>query len=99
MGIEHLTIFDFDISHKTWILLFRSLSAHPRIKLLSLRHKWTVDSTTLSAASKTKGMNAIIQMLQRNTVVHTIELPDYLNNEAVYQNSILPRLEMNRNCF
>jgi hypothetical protein len=98
-GIEHLAIFDFDISHKSWILLFRSLSTHPRIKLLSLCHKWTVGSTSLLAASKAKRMHAIIKMLQRNTVVHTIELPDYFNNEAVYQSSILPRLEMNRNCF
>jgi hypothetical protein len=30
-------------------------------------------------------------------VVHTIELP--FNNEEVYQNAILPRLEMNRNSF
>jgi hypothetical protein len=41
-------------------------------------------------------MNAILQMLQHNTVVQTITLPDQLRDEAVYQNSILPRLEMNR---
>jgi hypothetical protein len=44
-------------------------------------------------------MNAIIQMLHLNTVIHTIELPDALYTEEVYLNSILPRLEMNRTCF
>jgi hypothetical protein len=99
MGIEHLTISGFEMSDEIWIRLFRSLSTHSRISLLSLRGKWTVDFTSLSAASKTKTLNAIVEMLQRNTVVRTIELPYCFNNEAVYQNSILPRLEMNRNCF
>jgi hypothetical protein len=38
-------------------------------------------------------------MIHRNTVVHTIELPDAFTNEELYQNSILPRLKMNRSCF
>jgi hypothetical protein len=38
-------------------------------------------------------------MLYSNTMVHTIELPDAYTDEEVYQNSILPRLEMNRTCF
>jgi hypothetical protein len=99
MSIEHLTIFDFRINDETWTLLFRSLSTHPRIKLLTLRHKWMDNPTSLSAASRSSMMHTIIRMLRRNTVVHTIELPDYFNNEEVYQNSILPRLEMNRSCF
>jgi hypothetical protein len=44
-------------------------------------------------------MDAILQMLQLNTVVQTIELPGEIRLEAVYQNFILPRLEMNRTCF
>ncbi len=38
-------------------------------------------------------------MLYLNTVMHTIELPDAYTDEEMYQNSILPRLEMNRTCF
>jgi hypothetical protein len=49
-----------------------------------------------SALSKTARMNAIIQMLQINTVVHTI---DACNEEEVYHNSIQPRLEMSGSCF
>jgi hypothetical protein len=45
-------------------------------------------------------MESILQMLHlNNTVVQTIERPYYFNDGVVYQNSILPRLEMNRNCF
>jgi hypothetical protein len=95
IGIEHLA-FRFEMmSNETWILLFRSLTMHPRIKFLS------IDTCPLvfSAESKSTMMNAIIQMLQLNTVVQTIALPDEFNNEEVSQNSILPRLEMNRTCF
>jgi hypothetical protein len=44
-------------------------------------------------------MNVILQMLHPNTLVHTIELLKALNDEAVYHNSILPRLEMKRSSF
>ena len=49
-------------------------------------------------------MKAIVQMLHLNTRFHTIELStvylsDAYTDEEMYQNSILPRLEMNRTCF
>jgi hypothetical protein len=44
-------------------------------------------------------MNAILQMLQHKTVLLTIDLAEELRDEAVYQNPIRPRLEMNRSCF
>jgi hypothetical protein len=98
IGIEHLTIQKFEVaSDEIWILLFRSLSTHPSMKLLSLPEY--MPFYQFSAGSKAARMNAIVQMLQINTVVHTIELPDAFSDEEVYQNSILPRLEMNRSLF
>jgi hypothetical protein len=38
-------------------------------------------------------------MLQHNTVVCTISLPDSVKDDKIYRKSILPRLEMNRSCF
>ena len=96
MGIEHLGIIEFQVSDDAWSLLVRSLKTHPRIKLLSLSPRFGWD---LSAESETARMKAIIQMLHLNTVIQTIELPDAFNNEELYQNSILPRLEINRTCF
>jgi hypothetical protein len=104
MGLEHLVFRDFVTSSKGWSLLFRSLSTHPRINFLSI-HSLPY-SPYFSAESKSIMMNAIIKMLYLNTVVHTIEFPSYqnenpdeFNNEEVYHNSILPRLEMNLTCF
>jgi hypothetical protein len=97
MGIEDLTLDTDEMGDEIWSLLCLSLSTHPRIESMSIQdwYSW-VD---LSAESKTIRMNAILQMLQRNTVVHTLDLPNALMNEEVYQNSIRPRLVMNRNCF
>jgi hypothetical protein len=96
LGLEHLAIRGLNLSHETCRLLFKSLTMHPRMNFLSI--------PCYSAKAKTKGMKAIIQMLHLNTRFHTIEISDlYLSDacidEEMYQNSILPRLEMNRNCF
>jgi hypothetical protein len=78
-------------------LLLRSLSAHPRIHSLSIDfHSYNYG---LPAASKTSMMNALLRMLQCNTVVQTIEWSDNAKDEAFFQNFIVPRLEMNRNYF
>jgi hypothetical protein len=102
MAIETLAFtFQETMSDETWVLFFRSLSTHPCIKFLYVSYRSIIyrGPPPLAAASKTTRMNAVIQMLHLNTVVHSIRLPDEFHNEEVYHNSILPRLEMNRNCF
>jgi hypothetical protein len=96
MGIEHLAFGHFDVSNETWSLFFRSLSRHPRVVSLSFHHK---SSGPLSAASKTARIQAVLEMLRHNTVVHTIVMANSFRREAVYQDYILPHLEMNRSCF
>jgi hypothetical protein len=95
MGIKDLDMVDVELTDKNWCLLLHILSTHPRIESVTYED----DDTSLPAESRTTWMNAILQMLQHNTVVHTLDLPDEFENEDVYQISILPRLEMNRNCF
>jgi hypothetical protein len=98
IGLENLTVYNFEMSDEPRSLLFRSLSTHPRIKFLYILHNHD-SSMTYSAGVKSNVMDAILQMLQHNTVVHTICLPHVFNDEAVHPNAILPRLEMNRTCF
>jgi hypothetical protein len=78
-----------------WVL--KIYHVDPRIKCLSI----TLNNrfVSFSAESKATVMNAILQMHHLNTVVQTMNLPDPFIDEPVYQNSILPRLEMNRSCF
>jgi hypothetical protein len=101
MGIEHLAFGHFQASDETWILLFRSLSRHPCIEHLSIPHQTSISPPQFfSAASKTARMQAVLEMLRHNTVVHTIDFTDQLIDHAeVYLNVILPRLEMNRSGF
>jgi hypothetical protein len=95
LGIEDLS---FIYREETCsLLLFTSISMHPRIKCLSIMLNSRFVS--FSAESKATAMKAILQMLYLNTVLQTINLPDRFTDEAVYQHSILPRLEMNRSCF
>jgi hypothetical protein len=96
MGIEHLAFRNFEVTDEIWCLLFRSLSRHPRVKSLSLQYE---SSGPLSAASKTARMQAVLEMLRHNTVVHTIDLAGHFMDVEVYLNAILPRLEMNRSYF
>jgi hypothetical protein len=102
-GIEKLTMVNVGVklSDEIWSLLFRSLSTHPRIEHVSFDEQFDLLGEK-ATESKIPRMNAILQMLQQNTVVHTIDISmpyDSFAYEEVYQNSILPRLEMNRNCF
>jgi hypothetical protein len=101
MGIKHLTIRDSEMRDETCSLLIRSLSTHRRITFLSVpSYFWDFGpSLPLSAEAKSALMNAIIQMLHFNTVVESIQLFHAFDEEEVYRNSIVPRLEMNRNRF
>jgi hypothetical protein len=92
LGIENLIV----TVHcgETSSLLLRSLWSHPRIQSVSLNF-----FPSLKAEANTSMMNAVLQLAQRNTVVHTIDLPDCNQAEEIYENSIVPRLEMNRSRF
>jgi hypothetical protein len=97
-GIEDLDLSHFVMDVEECCLLFRSLWTHPRILFLAIWQDLG-SSLTYSAEAKSTVMNAILQMLQRNTMVIRIFLPDAFDEEEVYQNSILPRLEMNQRFF
>jgi hypothetical protein len=81
-----------------WSLILRSLRTHPRIKSLSLSYVSCVGE--LPHELKTRRMHALLQMVQCNTVLQTIYLPDTNRRVlVVYHNDIVPRLEMNQSCF
>jgi hypothetical protein len=74
---------------------------HPRLESLSVPFQSTnyILRQILSAACKTKRMQVVLEMLQHNTVIQTIDLADHFRDVDVYLNDILPRLEMSRSCF
>jgi hypothetical protein len=95
LGIEHLTLIPMDLTGVNWSLFFRSLATHPRIKLVALRLRFLT-----AQPAEPNIMSAMLQMLHLNTVVQIIALSSALNDdEELYRNSILPRLQMNRTYF
>ncbi len=53
----------------------------------------------LSAESMTNMMNALLRLAQCNTLLRSIDLPYYAEDEEIFQNFILPLLKMNRKRF
>jgi hypothetical protein len=91
-GIENLEVL---LTEKTSSLLLHSLWAHPRIQSVRLHF-----TNGLSATVKTSMMQAILQLVQCNTLVHTIvALPYDRATDEFFHCLIVPRLEMNFNCF
>jgi hypothetical protein len=89
-GIEYLYV--MTPSERMLSHLLRSLWTHPRIQSIKV-----ICLYRLSPGLKISMMNAVLRLVQCNTVVHTIKLP--AKDEEVFQNFVLPRLEMNRSCF
>jgi hypothetical protein len=104
LGIEDLSLNSIEATSVNWSLFFHSLAMHRRIKSVSIRLRFPY---VIRARSERTITSAMLQMLHNNTVLHSIVFSDdlstfnYFDHEAVYtyRYSILPRLEMNRNCF
>jgi hypothetical protein len=92
LGIEKLSV----TIHcgETASLLLCSLWEHPRIQSVTLDF-----FPSLEAAANASMMNAVLRLAQCNTVLHTIDLPEFNKGMEIYENAIVPRLEMNRNYF
>ncbi len=89
-GIEELVL---PLHDGTWSLLLPSLWAHPRIQSLFF-HPLT--------SCRFGFMKALLRLAQCNTVLRTIDMPKNTHDHKLQeflQNSIVPRLEMNRSCF
>jgi hypothetical protein len=82
------------VSDETWKTLFRSIQHHPQLEVLGLIRTGG-PATTLSAESKTIRMQAIVNMLQSNRVVRSISLSKDERDDQIYQESILPHLQVN----
>jgi hypothetical protein len=94
-----LNLDDCSISAKDWSILAKSLKAHLTMTRLSLRNTRPRipedESVKMSYLERKRRTFALAEMLQDNTVLHTICLQEDESNTHVYVESIEPRLEMN----
>jgi hypothetical protein len=103
-GLEELNLRYHSISDENWMLLCRSLTAHPAVHKLDLRS--TSPRRHPSArriltddekAYRTRAIADILLLEHTNTILHTIRLSKGETDQRIYAETIHPRLETNRN--
>jgi hypothetical protein len=97
-GLTEFDAFWYSIDDENWTLLCQSLQRHPTLTSLGLActvPKLPTDKIEFSEERKTSRTLALADMLQTNTILHTISLFSGEYDERIYTESIEPRLETN----
>jgi hypothetical protein len=99
-GLVHLKLECRSISNDNWNVLCESLQAHSTLTSLDLRGP-TGSSIGLTDEQKTHRARLLAEMVQQNTVLHTIDLfdehfPHQSYDQQIYADMIQPYLETNR---
>jgi hypothetical protein len=97
-GLTDFDAFWYAISDENWSILCRSLQKHPTLTSLDLActgPKNPAGKRLFSEEQKTNRTLALAEMMQTNTILHTIRLFPGEFDERVFTESIQPRLEAN----
>jgi hypothetical protein len=97
-GLTEFDAFWYSIGDANWNLLCQSLQKHPTLTSLGLActgPKRPTDKGELSEERKANRTRALADMMQTNTILHTIRLFPGEYDERIYTESIEPRLEAN----
>jgi hypothetical protein len=97
-GLTEFDAFWYSIGDENWTLLCQSLQNHPTLTSLGLActgPKLPTEKTEMSIERKISRTRALADMLQTNTILHTIRLFPGEYDERIYTESIEPRLETN----
>jgi hypothetical protein len=99
-GLVHLDLQHCHMIDVNWSIICESLKAHPTLTNLNLRNTRPRSPTgriiELVDDQKVHRTRAIAEMVQHNTVLLSINLPEYERDEQIYTESILPYLKTNR---
>jgi hypothetical protein len=97
---ENKGLVDLDLSNGLrvndvmWGAICDSLKAHPTLEVLNLRGVFTVTTTT-PAVLKSQ-IQALLDMMKTNMLIHTIKLNHQCCCHKIYRESVIPYLETNR---
>jgi hypothetical protein len=98
-GLLELNFYEhYYITEVNWHILCESLKTHRTLTCLDLRYnrRWNAARPTITNEQKVHRTRAIAEMLEVNTVLHTIKLsPSQIDNHICTE-LVNPRLEMNR---
>jgi hypothetical protein len=94
---------DLDLFGRSWATLCESLKAHPTLTILDLRdtrpllRRGAARMFQMLPSQRTRHRTrAISEIVQQNTVLHSVKLLEEERDEQIFTESILPRLELNR---
>jgi hypothetical protein len=99
-GMTHFDAFWYAISDENWSILCRSLQKHPTLANVDLActgPKNPAGKRLFTEEQKTNRTLALAEMMQTNTILHTIRLFPGEFDERIFADSIQPRLEANLN--
>jgi hypothetical protein len=99
-GLVDLDVCGHPISDENWMILCRSLQAHPTLTSLDLEdtRPWSPDGvpTILSDEQNTRRTRTIAEMVQENTILQTIALSEHERDQHIYTQEIHPYLVTNQ---
>jgi hypothetical protein len=84
------------ITDEMWIALWRSVARHPKLENIVLPHFGSTWRDETTDAQKTLRMQAMVDALRVNTVLHTISLNRREIDEEMLDSTIYPLLWANR---
>jgi hypothetical protein len=90
-GLVKLDLLRVRISDENWDVLWRSVSRHPKLEIIDVRHA----NLGLPFGQKTSRAHAIVDALRVNTVLHTIRLRRHKYDLEILDNMVQPRLLVN----
>jgi hypothetical protein len=95
-GLVDLNLYQLSIIADNWQILCESLKMHRNLISLDLcrTHQWSAPPMT--DEQKLHRTRALAEMLEVNTVLHTIKLSPFQFDKKIFTESVNPRLETNR---
>jgi hypothetical protein len=94
-GLVELDMSNQSITDENWATLCRSVRTHPTLEVLDLRFTTNRRGLTCPVRKNQRAL-ALVEMLQENTVLHTIRTSHDECCQRVIQESIRPSLQTNR---
>jgi hypothetical protein len=84
------------MSNETWDAVCDSLQTHPTLQVLNLWSMQVFGGTPSASAVLKSRIQALVDMVQVNTSIHTILLPNHYSEHEMFRTSVIPYLEANR---
>jgi hypothetical protein len=93
-GLVNLQLwYDFGESDETWRAICDSLETHPTLEVLEFR---TLNAPSFVPSVITSQVQALVDMLKGNMLIHSIGVNDHYREHELFQESVIPYLETNR---